>query len=100
MLSGRCMSRPLSGRVERAHRPALQSAFRQRRRPQGAVTGVQPQDRQGPRPDDPAVAPAAGGPGDRVGQQRNRFKKLASTLQWIKVKEAKYREEERGFSRR
>ena len=28
--------------------------------------GHQPQDRQGPRPDDPAVAPAAGGSGDRV----------------------------------
>jgi hypothetical protein len=28
--------------------------------------GDQPQDRQGPRPDDPAVAPAAGGSGDRV----------------------------------
>ena len=26
--------------------------------------GHQPQDRQGPRPDHPAVAPAAGGPGD------------------------------------
>jgi hypothetical protein len=29
-------------------------------------SGDQPQDRQGPRPDDPAVAPAAGGSGDRV----------------------------------
>jgi ABC-type uncharacterized transport system substrate-binding protein len=28
--------------------------------------GHQPQDRQSPRPDDPAVAPAAGGSGDRV----------------------------------
>ena len=32
--------------------------------------GHQPQDRQGPRPDDPAVAPAAGGPGDRVMDRR------------------------------
>jgi ABC transporter substrate binding protein len=30
----------------------------------------QPQDRQGPRPDDPAVAPAAGGSGDRVSRPR------------------------------
>ena len=30
----------------------------------------QPQDRQGPRPDDPAVTPAAGGSGDRVSQPR------------------------------
>jgi hypothetical protein len=29
-------------------------------------TRHQPQDRQGPRPDDPALAPAAGGSGDRV----------------------------------
>ena len=29
-------------------------------------TDHQPQDRQGPRPDDPAVAAAAGGSGDRV----------------------------------
>src|SRR6266404_8871426 len=40
-------------------------------RPPGRAThqvrpGHQPQDRQGPRPDDPAVAPAAGGSGDRV----------------------------------
>ncbi len=32
--------------------------------------GHQPQDRQGPRPDDPAVAPAAGGSGDRVMDRR------------------------------
>ena len=33
--------------------------------------GHQPQDRQGPRPDDPAVAPGAGGRGDPVRQFRN-----------------------------
>src|SRR5260370_3824497 len=33
-------------------------------------SGHQPQDRQGPRPDDPAVAPAAGGSGDRVIDRR------------------------------
>ena len=32
--------------------------------------GHQPQDRQGPRPDDPAVAAAAGGSGDRVMDRR------------------------------
>src|SRR5512143_158343 len=32
--------------------------------------GHQPQDRQGPRPDDPAVAPRAGGSGDRVMDRR------------------------------
>ena len=32
--------------------------------------GDQPQDRQGPRPDDPAVAAAAGGSGDRVMDRR------------------------------
>ena len=32
--------------------------------------GHQPEDRQGPRPDDPAVAPAAGGSGDRVMDRR------------------------------
>src|SRR5438874_2379421 len=31
----------------------------------------QPEDRQGPRPDDPAVALAAGGPGDRVNSWRH-----------------------------
>ena len=31
---------------------------------QDVRTGHQPQDRQGPRPDDPAVAPAASGSGD------------------------------------
>ena len=34
------------------------------------MTTDQPQDRQGPRPDDPAVAPAAGGSGDRVMDRR------------------------------
>ena len=32
----------------------------------GVSASHQPQDRQGPRPDHPAVAPAAGGSGDRV----------------------------------
>src|SRR6202011_1461379 len=35
--------------------------------------GDQPQDREGPRPDDPAVAPAAGGSGDRVMRGRRLF---------------------------
>ena len=35
--------------------------------------GHQPQDREGPRPDDPTVAPAAGGPGDRVESWRTTF---------------------------
>src|SRR4029077_6100766 len=39
--------------------------------------GHQPQDRQGPRPDDPAVAPAAGGSGDRV-MERRTFLTLAT----------------------
>ena len=48
---------------------------RQARRPaRGAAhqvrAGHQPQDRQGARPDDPAVAPAAGGSGDRVMDRR------------------------------
>ena len=35
---------------------------------EGSLDGVgsQPRDRQGTRPDDPAIAPAPGGPGDRV----------------------------------
>src|SRR4029453_13356363 len=32
--------------------------------------GHQPQDREGARPDDPAVPPAASGPGDRVMDRR------------------------------
>ena len=40
--------------------------------------GHQPQDRQGPRPDDPAVAPAAGGSGDRVMDRRA----FIGTLGW------------------
>ena len=38
--------------------------------PDQVRAGHQPQDRQGPRPDDPAVAPAAGGSGDRVMDRR------------------------------
>src|SRR4029453_7315716 len=41
-----------------------------RRAPHEVRTGHQPQDRQGPRPEDPAVAPAAGGPGDRLVDRR------------------------------
>src|SRR4029077_6330386 len=33
----------------------------------GVRAGHQSQDRPGPRPDDPSIAPAAGGSGDRVG---------------------------------
>src|SRR6266849_6200258 len=40
----------------------------------------QPQDRQGPRPDDPAVAPAAGGSGDRVVDRRIFLTGLGATL--------------------
>jgi putative ABC transport system substrate-binding protein len=35
------------------------------------LAGDQPQDRQGPRSDDPALAAAAGGSGDRVGQAQS-----------------------------
>src|SRR5216683_4805952 len=43
-------------------------------------TGHQPQDRQGPRPDDPTVAPAAGGSGDRVMDRRTFLGTLAGGL--------------------
>jgi hypothetical protein len=43
-----------------------------------AVVGDQPQDRQGPGPDDPAVAPAAGGSGDRVSCSRPALAGLGS----------------------
>ena len=42
--------------------------------------GHQPQDREGPRPDDPAVAPAAGGSGDRVVERRAFIGTLAGGL--------------------
>ena len=38
--------------------------------PRQVRAGHQPQDREGPRPDDPAIAPAAGGSGDRVMDRR------------------------------
>jgi len=43
-------------------------------------SGHQPHDRQGARPDDPAVAPAAGGPGDRVIDRRTFLGALAGGL--------------------
>ena len=48
-----------------ARRPARGAAHQVR-------AGHQPQDRQGPGPDDPAVAPAEGGSGDRVRNRRQR----------------------------
>ena|SRR6266545_7012635 len=42
--------------------------------------GHQPQDRQSPRPDDPAIAPAAGGSGDRVMDRRAFIGTLAGGL--------------------
>src|SRR5262245_34905027 len=42
--------------------------------------GHQPQDRQGPRPDDPGVALAAGGPGDRVMDRRAFLGTLAGSM--------------------
>ena len=58
-------SRSTSTRSSRgqARRPARRAAHEVR-------AGHQPQDRQGPRPDDPAVAAAAGGSGDRVMDRR------------------------------
>jgi putative ABC transport system substrate-binding protein len=55
--------------------PALQAAARGRgwkllSFPIQDPSGDQPQDRQDPRPDDPGVAPAAGGSGDRVMDRR------------------------------
>jgi hypothetical protein len=46
-------------RVQHVVAPAPRAAHEVR-------AGDQPQDRQGARPDDPAVAPAAGGSGDRM----------------------------------
>ena len=56
-----------------ARRPARRAADEVR-------AGHQPQDRQGPRPDDPAVAPAAGGSGDRVMDRRAFIGTLAGGL--------------------
>jgi putative ABC transport system substrate-binding protein len=54
----------------------------QARRPAGGAphevsSGHQHQDRQGPRPHDPAVVAAAGGPGDRVARMKTRLLPVA-----------------------
>ena len=54
-------------------RPAHRGAYEVR-------AGHQPQDRQGPRPDDPPVAPAAGGSGDRVSRFWDQVEKRGATM--------------------
>ena len=56
-----------------ARRPARRAAHQVR-------AGHQPQDRQGPRPHDPAVAPAAGRSGDRVMDRRTFLGTIAGGL--------------------
>ena len=52
--------------------PPRREARRPPRRPSHEVrAGHQPQDRPSPRPDHPALAPAAGGSGDRLGQAQS-----------------------------
>ena len=58
-------------RLLRRQDPQGRQARRSARRAADQVrAGHQPQDRQGPRPDDPAVAAGAGGSGDRVVDRR------------------------------
>ena len=68
MSYGADLRRPLPARRHlRRQDPQGRQARRYSHRAAHEVrAGHQPQDRQGPRPDDPAVAPAAGGSGDRI----------------------------------
>src|SRR6185295_5778429 len=86
---GRCASvlRPLYIRrlsaccqIRRSHPQGRQARRSPRRAADEVRVGHQPQDRQGPRPDDPAVGAGAGGSGDRVMDRRAFISTLAGGL--------------------
>ena len=74
---------PACRRVRRQNPQGRQARRSPGRAADEVRAGHQPQDRQGPRPHDPAVAAGAGGSGDRV-MDRRRFllTSLAGALAW------------------